>query len=170
MFIVFFGSVVIADSPLNAVQMLWVNLIMDTLAALALATEPPAADILTRMPYDKDAAIVTQVMWRNVFGHSIYQIIALILVIFVGCQDLLCHNYNLRCEYELNTGVSIPTCKENTYNPFYTESLYITEEEIKEWNNLGLSVEHYDQTLLKDFKCQIAKEEFEESDNADEEF
>jgi Ca2+ transporting ATPase len=48
MFIVFFGSVVLKDTPLNAVQMLWVNLIMDTFAALALATEPPAEDILTR--------------------------------------------------------------------------------------------------------------------------
>jgi len=48
MFIVFFGAVVLKDSPLNAVQMLWVNLIMDTMAALSLATEPPAADILNR--------------------------------------------------------------------------------------------------------------------------
>jgi len=48
LFIVFFGSVVLKDSPLNAVQMLWVNLIMDTFAALALATEPPAFDILER--------------------------------------------------------------------------------------------------------------------------
>ena len=48
MFIVFFGSVVLKDSPLTAVQMLWVNLIMDTLGALALATEPPTDDILLR--------------------------------------------------------------------------------------------------------------------------
>jgi len=46
MFIVFFGSVIIKDSPLNAVQMLWVNLVMDTLGALSLATEPPAHDVL----------------------------------------------------------------------------------------------------------------------------
>ena len=82
MFIVFFGSVVLKDSPLNAVQMLWVNLIMDTFAALALATEPPAEDILKRQPYDKDAPIVTEVMWRNVFGHSVYQICVLIVVLF----------------------------------------------------------------------------------------
>jgi Ca2+ transporting ATPase len=50
MFIVFFGSVVLKDSPLTAVQMLWVNLIMDTFAALALATEPPENGILKRMP------------------------------------------------------------------------------------------------------------------------
>lgn len=48
MFIVFFGSVILSDSPLNAVQMLWVNLIMDTLGALALATEPPPDAILKR--------------------------------------------------------------------------------------------------------------------------
>jgi Ca2+ transporting ATPase len=46
MFIVFFGSVILRDSPLNAVQMLWVNLVMDTLGALALATEPPHKTIL----------------------------------------------------------------------------------------------------------------------------
>jgi Ca2+ transporting ATPase len=71
MFIVFFGSVILRDSPLNAVQMLWVNLVMDTLGALALATEPPVRNILERMPYKKDDPIVTDVMWRNVFGHAI---------------------------------------------------------------------------------------------------
>lgn len=50
MFIVFFGSFILNDSPLTPVQMLWVNLIMDTLAALALASEPPDASILDRKP------------------------------------------------------------------------------------------------------------------------
>ena len=45
---------------------------MDTLGALALATEPPLEEILNRMPYAKDNAIVTEVMWRNIFGHAIY--------------------------------------------------------------------------------------------------
>jgi len=84
MFIVFFGSVILKDSPLNAVQMLWVNLIMDTLGALALATEPPSDEILNRQPYAKDNAIVTEVMWRNVFGHGIYQVIILMIIVFRG--------------------------------------------------------------------------------------
>jgi len=46
MAIVFFGSCILSDSPLNAVQMLWVNLVMDTFGALALATEPPMEEIL----------------------------------------------------------------------------------------------------------------------------
>jgi len=72
MAIVFFGSVFLKDSPLNAVQMLWVNLIMDTLGALALATEPPSSSILKRKPYPKDDPIVTKIMWRNVFGHAFF--------------------------------------------------------------------------------------------------
>lgn len=41
MFMAFLGGVVLGESPINSVQMLWVNLIMDTFASLALATEPP---------------------------------------------------------------------------------------------------------------------------------
>lgn len=72
MAIVFFGSTILSDSPLNAVQMLWVNLVMDTFGALALATEPPMEAILERAPYPKSASIVSEVMWRNIFGHAIF--------------------------------------------------------------------------------------------------
>jgi len=72
MFMCFFGTVILKDSPLNAVQLLWVNLVMDTFGALALATEPPQNDILLRQPYKKSAPIVTENMWRNVFGHGIW--------------------------------------------------------------------------------------------------
>jgi len=48
LFIVFSGALIFADPPLTAVQMLWVNLIMDTFAALALATEPPSMALLDR--------------------------------------------------------------------------------------------------------------------------
>jgi magnesium-transporting ATPase (P-type) len=89
MFIVFFGSVMLSDSPLTAVQMLWVNLIMDTLAALALATEPPDETILKRMPQPSSNSIVTDVMWRNVHGHAIYQMIVLIVILFAGQGSLV---------------------------------------------------------------------------------
>merc|ERR1712072_1483474 len=122
MFIVFFGSVILKDSPLTAVQMLWVNMIMGTFAALALATEPPDSDILERRPYHKDAPIVTDVMWRNVHGHAIYQIIVICVVIFVG-QGLLCEsNYDNECSaletadgeghgWELREDGTRPWCK-----------------------------------------------------------
>jgi P-type E1-E2 ATPase len=46
LFIVFLGSVVMNDPPFTSVQILWINLIMDTCGALALATEPPHISIL----------------------------------------------------------------------------------------------------------------------------
>lgn len=45
---------------------------MDTLAALALATEPPDENILERKPQPSSTSIVTEIMWRNVHGHAIY--------------------------------------------------------------------------------------------------
>lgn len=44
----FLGAVVLKESPLNTIEMLWVNLIMDTFASLALATEPPSITVLER--------------------------------------------------------------------------------------------------------------------------
>jgi len=72
MFIVFLGGVAKDDPPLTSVQMLWVNLIMDTCAALALATEPPSDDLLDRQPYSRNELIVTPVMWRNITGQAIF--------------------------------------------------------------------------------------------------
>ena len=80
--IVFFGSIFLKDSPMNAVQILWVNLIMDTFGALALATEPPSEDILLQQPYGKQEKIMNEVMWRNVFGQAIYECIILAYFIF----------------------------------------------------------------------------------------
>lgn len=77
MFIAFIGGVVLGESPLTTVQLLWVNLIMDTFAALALATEPPRPELLDEEPHGRDDNIVTSVMWRNVIGQALYQIIVL---------------------------------------------------------------------------------------------
>jgi calcium-translocating P-type ATPase len=152
MFIVFFGSVVLKDSPLNAVQMLWVNLIMDTLGALALATEPPTDDILLRQPYKKDNAIVTEVMWRNVFGHAIYQIFALIFMIFAA-PGWLCADYWTKCYAYDTTGVN---CLE--YNPFFTDSLYQTDDSITWWTSKGLTKESFNVNALNQMICKRYQE------------
>jgi len=63
------------ESPLKPVQLLWVNLIMDTMAALALATEEPTPDLLNRKPYGKDGSgLITRKMWKNVIGQAIFQL------------------------------------------------------------------------------------------------
>lgn len=84
MFIAFIGGVVLGESPLTTVQLLWVNLIMDTFAALALATEPPKEELLEDKPHSRDDNIVTSVMWRNVIGQAIYQITVLCVLLFLG--------------------------------------------------------------------------------------
>lgn len=60
-------------APLTAVQLLWVNMIMDTLGALALATEPPNDELMKRTPVGRNGNFISNVMWRNIFGQSFYQ-------------------------------------------------------------------------------------------------
>ena len=66
--IVFLGPFLGVKLPLTVVQMLWVNLIMDTFAALALATEPPHWDVMNRPPRRPENFIVTRSMARNLLG------------------------------------------------------------------------------------------------------
>ena len=82
MFMAFLGGVALGESPLNSVQMLWVNLIMDTFAALALATEHPKEELLDDEPHSRNDQIVTPTMWRNIIGQTIYQIAVLSLMLF----------------------------------------------------------------------------------------
>ncbi|KAF6843149.1 calcium-transporting atpase [Colletotrichum musicola] len=72
------------EPVLNAVQLLWVNLIMDTFAALALATDPPTESMLHRKPEAKTAALINTPMWKMIIGQSIYQLIVTLILHFVG--------------------------------------------------------------------------------------
>ncbi len=79
-------SVVCAASinavPLKAVQILWVNLVMDTLASLALATEPPSDELLKRKPYGRDKSIISVSMVKHILGQSIYQLVILFVLVY----------------------------------------------------------------------------------------
>ncbi|KAK6131661.1 hypothetical protein DH2020_034675 [Rehmannia glutinosa] len=70
--------------PLNAVQLLWVNLIMDTLGALALATEPPTDHLMRRQPVGRREPLITNIMWRNLLIQALYQVIVLLILNFRG--------------------------------------------------------------------------------------
>ncbi|WOK95006.1 calcium-transporting ATPase 8, plasma membrane-type-like [Canna indica] len=70
--------------PLNAVQLLWVNLIMDTLGALALATEPPTDHLMDRLPVGRREPLITNIMWRNIIFQAVYQVTVLLLLNFGG--------------------------------------------------------------------------------------
>ncbi|XP_056177002.1 calcium-transporting ATPase 10, plasma membrane-type-like isoform X1 [Syzygium oleosum] len=72
------------DVPLNAVQLLWVNLIMDTLGALALATEPPTDHLMHRSPVGRREPLITNIMWRNLLIQAAYQVSVLLVLNFQG--------------------------------------------------------------------------------------
>jgi Ca2+-transporting ATPase len=57
---------------------------MDTLAALALATDPPTRSLLDRKPYSKYAPPVTLRMWKMIVGQAIYQLVVAFIVFFAG--------------------------------------------------------------------------------------
>ncbi|XP_052172651.1 calcium-transporting ATPase 4, plasma membrane-type-like isoform X2 [Diospyros lotus] len=80
----FVSACISGSAPLTAVQLLWVNLIMDTLGALALATEPPNDALMNRPPVGRRVSFITNAMWRNIFGQSIYQLAVLGVLNFDG--------------------------------------------------------------------------------------
>ncbi|SMR45355.1 unnamed protein product [Zymoseptoria tritici ST99CH_3D1] len=72
------------ESVLTAVQLLWINLIMDTMAALALATDPPNRKILNRKPDKKSAPLFSVTMWKMIIGQAIYQLTITLILYFAG--------------------------------------------------------------------------------------
>ncbi|XP_072308776.1 plasma membrane calcium-transporting ATPase 2 isoform X2 [Eucyclogobius newberryi] len=82
--VAFTGACITQDSPLKAVQMLWVNLIMDTFASLALATEPPTESLLKRKPYGRNKPLISSTMTKNILGHGVYQLVIIFSLLFIG--------------------------------------------------------------------------------------
>jgi len=84
--------------------MLWINLIMDTLASLALATEQPTEELLMRMPYGRDQPLLSNFMWRNIIAHGVYQLAVTLVILFCGkttfskrtqCVKLKCYLFRV---------------------------------------------------------------------------
>ena len=83
--IAFLGPFVGVTLPFTVTQMLWVNLIMDTFAALALATEPPTRSVMSKKPRRVSDFIITPLMARNIFGWAaVFFIILLGLLFWFG--------------------------------------------------------------------------------------
>lgn len=74
--------------------MLWVNLIMDTLASLALATEMPTPDLLLRKPYGRTKPLISRTMMKNIIGQALYQLCVIFSLLFVGKEDFK-HTQNI---------------------------------------------------------------------------
>ncbi len=85
----FISAVFLKEAIFSAVQMLWINLIMDTLAALALATEPPTDALLKRKPYSRSEYIISPLMMKHIIGQSIFQSAIIFVLVFIGEEFLI---------------------------------------------------------------------------------
>ena len=71
-FIVLFGAFMGTESPLTVTQMLWVNLIMDTFGAMALASLPPSPEVMNNKPRDRKAFILNKAMSADIWGVGLF--------------------------------------------------------------------------------------------------
>ena len=101
-FLVFICSCIGNETPLTSIQMLWVNLIMDSLGSLALATEPPYDSLLNKYPNKKDESIINGKMWKHIIIQSLCELILLVLIYIFGPSFIKeDKEYILNSHYEL---------------------------------------------------------------------
>lgn len=81
--VVMIGSFFSQDPPLSVTQLLWVNLIMDTFAAIALATLPPSRKVLANKPRDRKANIINRAMLNDIVGTGVYFTAFLLLMLWL---------------------------------------------------------------------------------------
>ena len=80
--LVFVSSCIGSESPITAIQMLWINLIMDSLGSLALSTEDPSDELLYRHPHSKREYIINNTMWKMIIVQSLVQF-SLVLYLYL---------------------------------------------------------------------------------------
>jgi Ca2+ transporting ATPase len=80
--IVFVTACIGNETPLTAIQMLWVNMIMDSLGSLALSTEKPDQVLLKRKPYPKGDYIINWLMWKHIICQS-FVLIGVLLFLYI---------------------------------------------------------------------------------------
>ncbi|WCJ23855.1 calcium-transporting ATPase putative [Euphorbia peplus] len=129
----FVAAVSAGEVPLTAVQLLWVNLIMDTLGALALATEQPTNDLMDKKPVGRTEPLITNIMWRNLLSQAFYQIIVLLTLQFKGesifgvskeVNDTLIFNIFVLCQV-FNEFNARKMEKKNVFKGIHKNKLFI---------------------------------------------
>lgn len=80
--VVLLGAFMDMESPLTVTQMLWVNLIMDTFAAMALASLPPSEAVMRDMPRDRKSFIISRGMWRSIAATGAACFLVLIVLLY----------------------------------------------------------------------------------------
>ncbi len=82
-FIVLAGAFMGTESPLTVTQMLWVNLIMDTFAAMALASLPPSEQVMNDKPRNREDFIINRPMWKSIIGVGGIFFLLLLAILYI---------------------------------------------------------------------------------------
>lgn len=120
--VTFVSAVTGYEPPLNSVMMLWINLIMDTMGALALGTEGPTDVLLDRRPFKKTARLLGNCMIKNIVFQSIFQLLLVFLLLAYGdlmfgyhhgnvCVDTV---YTVKSSFSTQDADTCVTAAENT--------------------------------------------------------
>ena len=104
--------------------MLWVNLVMDTLASLALATEPPTEELLKRKPYGRTKSIISPMMMRNILGQSLYQLIVMFIILYAGEHFLVEESTVQKIQNDPHAGREISPQFTMVFNAFVLMTLF----------------------------------------------
>jgi len=97
------GTIFLTESPFGATQLIWLNLIMDTLGAMALATAPPLASVIHQPAVTGNVKVLSKTMWRQIYGVAVWMVIVMFLVIWFGRAM-----YGL--DYEKDTQTTTTVC------------------------------------------------------------
>ena len=127
--LVFICSCIGNETPLTSIQMLWVNLIMDSLGSLALATEPPYNELLKKKPTKKNESIINGIMWKHIILQSLFELILLLFIYIYGPKFLIEYKQNI-----LNSHKELYNCfgilpGYIDYNKYKYNILYGTEND-----------------------------------------
>ncbi len=105
--IVLFGAFMGMQSPLTVTQMLWVNLIMDTFAAMALASLPPSQNVMREKPRSRTAFIINNPMWKSIVGvGGVFFLLLLGLLYYFQHTDITCLTEVGKVAMGANTGLT----------------------------------------------------------------
>ncbi|XP_059632455.1 putative calcium-transporting ATPase 13, plasma membrane-type [Cornus florida] len=133
LFINFVAAVSVGEVPLTVVQLLWVNLIMDTLGALALATEQPTKELMEKPPVGQTEPLITNIVWRNLLAQALYQIAVVLILQFRGesifrvnkkVNDTLIFNTFVLCQI-FNEFNSRKLEKKNVFEGIHKNKLFL---------------------------------------------
>ena len=122
--LVFISSCIGSESPISAIQMLWINLIMDSLGSLALATEDPSDELLYRKPHTKREYIISPRMWKHILIQSLCQF-TLVLLMYLYAPFIIEETHPTRL-YMINQ-------LENCFGDFVAETSTFKHHQVKHY-------------------------------------